>query len=236
MSPVNGKPIVYTYRFTFESGEKKEFSASIDPATLNLVSTGKDTPAEWTRFSNFKCPHCPLKCNDGEYCPVAVNLEEIIRFFSNSASYEKVFVEVSANDRHLSRHTTLQESVSGLIGIMMVASGCPVMGKLKPMVRFHMPFSSLIETEFRAMSMYMLGQFFLYKRGVKPDMEMQGLIDIYEDIKKLNQNVVRRIADIEKMDTSINSLVVLNNFADYVTISLDDKMLDEIELLYSEYL
>lgn len=229
-------PIVYSYSFTFKDGSRKEFTVSIEPGSLNIIGERTASPSTWTLLENFRCPHCPLPCGEGIYCPLAVNLEEIIRFFSNSPSYEMVDVEIKTDCRTFIRNTSLQESVSGLIGILMVTSGCPVMGKLKPMVRFHLPFSGLLETEFRAISMYLLGQYFFHKKGLNADWDLHGLARIYDDIRVLNRNVVRRIADIEKQDTSINSLIVLNNFAEYVTVSLSDEMLDELETLYREYM
>tara|TARA_B100000686_G_scaffold86198_1_gene93073 strand:- start:90 stop:251 length:162 start_codon:yes stop_codon:yes gene_type:complete len=51
---------------------------------------------------------------------------------------------VSATDeRCYVEHTTMTEAVSSLLGIYMVTSGCPVMDKLRPMVRFHLPLATV---------------------------------------------------------------------------------------------
>ena len=57
--------------------------------------------------------------------------------------------------------------VFSLIGIYMVTSGCPIMDKLRPMARFHLPFASTEETIYRAISTYLLGQYFLEQKGKK---------------------------------------------------------------------
>lgn len=227
--------LVYTYKFTLEDGTEKIFKVFLDSLSLSNIKPDKEYP-EWTKFKNFKCPHCPINTNAEENCPVAINLEEIIYFFSEFISFDKVNLIIETPQRTYSKFTSLQDAVSTLIGVLMVSSGCPIMGKLKPMVRFHLPFSNLQETEYRVFSMYLLAQFFLYRKGRIPDWNMNYLKDIYEDIKKLNQNVARQIARLEKNDTSINAVIVLNNFAEYVTIDLDENSLSEMEILFKDYL
>lgn len=227
--------INFNYKFNFTDGSEKGFKVRINNSTLTSILPQRETLPEWTKLENFKCNHCPLDPNKNEYCPVAISLVDIIEFFSDSASFEVVDLIIETEARNYFKHTSLQTGVSGLIGILMVTSGCPVMGKLKPMVRFHLPFATLEETEFRVLSMYLLAQFLICKKGKEPDWEMQNLSKIYDDIRILNQNVCKRIADLEAKDTSINAVVVLNNFAEYVTFNLDEKMLDELEVLFKDY-
>lgn len=232
----SAEALSFSYRFLFKNGEEKRFSIFVDPNTLdNIKPEGVEYP-EWTLMKNFKCPHCPLSEEVHQYCPVAINLVDVIKFFSDALSYEQVEIMIETTARNYFKKTSLQDGVSAMIGVLMVTSGCPVMGKLKPMVRFHLPFATLEETEYRVLSMYLLAQFFLWKKGNEPDWEMKNLVNIYEDIKILNLNVCKQIADLESKDTSINSVVVLNNFADYVSFSVDQKMLDEVEVLFKDYL
>ena len=58
---------------------------------------------------------------------------------------------------------------------------------------------------------------------------MNGLMDIYESISILNKNVSKQIVKLEEKDAGINSLIILNNFAEYVTFTISEKMIDEIE-------
>jgi len=50
----------------------------------------------------------------------------------------------------------------------------PIFEKLKPMVRFHLPFASIEETKYRAISMYLLAQYFLYQQGSQPDWDLKN--------------------------------------------------------------
>jgi len=225
----------YVYKFVFTDKTEKVFEIKIDPETLNIIRDEKKYP-EWTRFENFSCEHCPIKKLPEDYCPVAMNLSDIIEFFTNTPSYEQAKIYVLSNERQYAKKTSLQVGVSGIIGILMATSGCPHLDKMKPMVRFHLPFASLEETEFRVISMYLLAQYFRAKNNQQPDWELKGLTKAYEDIQKVNQNVAAKIADLEKRDTSINAVVVLNNFADFVTFTIDEKDFGHLEKIFKPFL
>jgi hypothetical protein len=113
-------------------------------------------------MSNFRCVHCPLK--DAEYCPLALRLPAIIEFFSNIYSYQTARIRVETEERTYFKETSVQHGLSSLLGIIMPASGCPIMANLKPMVPFHLPFASYAETEYRVFSTYLLDQYLRHKK------------------------------------------------------------------------
>jgi len=238
MSQLNQKKdlLRYLYTFTFDNGLTKNFEVLVDQATLLLVHNEEEKYPEWTKLNNFACPHCPLNKSENIYCPVAVNLKDIIDFFSDMPSFEIADIKVETNNRIFYKKTSVQSGVSGIIGIIMPTSGCPITAKLRPMVKFHLPFASIDETEFRVFSMYLFAQYLKQRKGDKPDWEMKDLKKLYDDILLMNQNIARRIADLEKKDTSINAVVVLNNFADSVAFSLDEDDLSDLESYFSELL
>ena len=82
----------------------------------------------------------------------------------------------------------------------------------------------------------MLAQYFKWKKGKDADWNMKKLMDIYNDIRTVNINISRKIANLELKDTCINSVVILNNFADYVSLNLDDDSLQELEALFNDYM
>lgn len=232
---MDNKVITYHYKFTFGDGVEKEFTVKLDNRTLNLIQPEKQSYPKWTELKHFKCPNCSLDEARHKFCPVAVNLVNLGDFFSSSISYEEVDVVIETEARRYTKHTTLQKGLSSLIGIYMVTSGCPVMEKLKPMVRYHLPFATIEETKYRVISMYLLAQYFLFKRGKQPDWELKELVKIYDDIRIVNKNLCKRFTDIGIEDASLNALVSLNCFADSVTFSIDKDLLDEIELIFDAY-
>lgn len=231
----SSKVITYHYKFTFSNGVEKEFTVKLDSKRLNLIQPEKQSYPKWTELKHFKCPICSLDEGEHKFCPVAINLVELVEFFSSSISYEEVDVVIETEARRYTKHTTLQKGLSSLIGIYMVTSGCPVMEKLKPMVRYHLPFATIEETRYRVVSMYLFAQYFLYKRGKQPDWELKGLVKIYDDIRIVNKNLCQRFTDIGIEDASLNALVTLNCFAETVTFSIDKDLLDEIERIFGAY-
>lgn len=65
---------------------------------------------------------------------------------------------------------------------------------------------------------------------------MSGLIKVYDDIRDLNMSVADKLRCLLKSDTGMNSLVILNNFANYISFTLDEKLLDHIEEITAEFL
>jgi len=227
--------IKYKYLFQFESN-LKEFIVSIDSSTLQLVSNNNINKPDWAKLEQFKCSHCPLNEEEHEYCPLALQIQDVLLFFKEVPSYQKVKIDVTSSARTYTKETDIQTGVSSLMGLLMPTSGCPILGKLKPLVKFHLPFATIEETEFKVFSMYLLAQYFRMKRGKVPDWEMVNLNQIYEDISILNRNVAEKITRVENMDAGINAVVVLNNFADSVTFGLDTAVLSHIEKLFNEFI
>jgi len=228
--------LIFTYTFKFADGQSKEFVTKVNKITLDIIKPPREEYPDWVKMSEFKCSHCPLDENVVVNCPLAENVVELIEQFQDLPSFENTDVEVQAGERFYHKHTSLQSGISSLLGIRMVSSGCPIIGKLKPMLHFHLPFATLDETQVRVLSIYLLSQYVTWTRGKAPDWEMKNLIKIYEDIRTLNMNVSRKIANLEKKDANINSLIILNNFADYVTFTISEKLIEELEVYLHEFL
>ena len=109
------------------------------------------------------------------HCPVALNIQGLVEAFRESRSHESVEVTVTTAERTFSKATTLHEGISSLLGLIMATSGCPIMERLKPMARFHLPFASLEETTYRMLSMYLVAQLFVKRSGGTPDWDLEEL-------------------------------------------------------------
>lgn len=235
---MNGKEnsnIIFHYHFYFTDDNEKSVSLVVDKNSLSLLEPTPKYFPEWARMINFKCPHCPLNEKEYEYCPLALNIQLILDQFNDKKSFELVKVYVETNLRNYEKKTSLQQGVSSLLGIMMVISGCPHMGKLKPLLYFHLPFASVEETKVRALSLYLLAQYVKMIKKENPDWEMNKLKQIYEDVIILNRHVSKKIVNLATKDASINSLIILNNFAEFVTIVLGEKTVEELEFYLREF-
>jgi hypothetical protein len=206
------------YLFTFTDGAVAEFPISLHPATLLVVPRRGQDPPEWAGLNRHRCAVCPLP-QDDTWCPIAVNLGDIVEEFKGYFSIAEVHVTVRTRERTFAKRTSLQEGLSSLIGIVMVTSGCPVMEHLKPMVRFHLPFATMEETEFRMISMYLVAQYLRQQRGLVPDWELVGLREIYAGVAALNRSFAARLHEAAERDANLNALVRLDCLAKAVPLT-----------------
>ncbi|TAN41718.1 MAG: hypothetical protein EPN22_14680 [Nitrospirae bacterium] len=233
---MSDKPVIYKYRFRFASGEEKLFVVALDTGNSGLLAAKEDGCPEWAALGFNKCPCCPLDEKTDDFCPAALSLAELVNAFKSSLSFEDVEVSIETDERTYLKRTTLQKGLSPLIGIYMAASGCPVMEKLRPMARYHLPFATEDETKYRVFSMYLLAQFLRSRRGKAPDWEMKGLVKIYEDVRVVNSYIAKRLTSIKIEDANINALIILDCFADSVKFSINRDALEDIEELFGLYL
>ena len=224
----------YHYTFTFGDGVVKEFDILLDPTTLNMPPRTGAAP-EWASLEYSQCKKCPLDTSVTKYCPIASNIAGLVQSFDGMLSYSEVEVSVITEERNTWKHTSVQEGVSSMLGIYMVTSGCPVMEKLKPMVRYHLPFATLDETTYRATAMYLLAQYFRQKQGMEPDWQLQGLASIYENVQGVNEGMAARIRNASRVDAGVNALVALDAFAQVVPFFIEDE-LTKIEYLFAAYI
>ncbi len=109
------------------------------------------------------------------------------------------------------------------------------MERLKPMVRFHLPFASLTETIFRMVSMHLMAQYFLNQEGKAADWKLTGLENIYAEVGQVNRDFAQRLADAAKKDANVNALVNLDCFATMVPLAAEET-LNEIKSYFSAHL
>ncbi len=226
-----------TYRFKFLDGKEKEFLVQLDRTNCSLIAPKRENLPEWTELAFKQCSNCPLSKEEHTHCPVAVNIIDIVEFFQDSQSIEQAIVEVDTRQRVTKRgKTALFPAISSLIGIHMVTSGCPILDKLRPMARFHLPFADTEETVYRALSMYALAQYFRYKKGEKADWDFDGLKKIYQDINRLNIDFSKRLYNDSISEATTNAITSLDCFAQEIDFSISEDMLEDIQVLFNGYL
>ncbi len=228
--------LVFQYGFCFDDGVQRDFEVVIDAETMGLVPRERSELPSWTALDFSRCPNCPLDQSRHAHCPTAVALIDVMDLCKDRFSYEKVQVTVSGPNRSYSHDSPLHVALSSLIGLYMATAGCPVMERLRPMARFHLPFADEDETMFRAMSAYLLGQYFIMKKDGKPDWNMENLVGMYDEIKALNQSFCNRVRAISTKDSNVNAVIGLNCFADAVIFSINQHFLDHLEQLYEPYM
>ena len=236
MVPVNNteNTIRFSYKFIFRDGMERVFEVLLDARDLSLIQKPRDTYPAWTKLANHKCPDCPLSESDHDHCPTAASLVGLIDFCQGLQSIQNVTVVVQVPQRTYSQETTLQMGLSALAGIHM-AAGCPVLAKLRPMVRFHLPFADPDETAYRVFSMYFLAQFFRARQGQPPDWEMVNLAETYRKIAAVNSAFCQRLLSTVTKDAALNAIVNLAAFGSFIGSCIDEDHLRSLEGFFTPY-
>ncbi|MFQ5468723.1 MAG: hypothetical protein ACE5EH_00305 [Gammaproteobacteria bacterium] len=227
--------IEFNYSFKLSDRDVRRFNWRIDPDSLESINTVNGNYPDWTALDTHQCPNCPLKSCDVSHCPVAVNMVELLALGDDLSSYEDVEVVVITAERTISQSTSVQRAVSSLLGLVIATSGCPHTVFLRPMARFHLPLATEEETIYRAVSMYLLAQHFLYKQNGKADLELDGLARIYSNLQQVNKSMAKRIGDVTQQDGTVNAIILLDLFAKTLPYAIEDAV-EELYYLYRPYL
>lgn len=224
---------VIRYEFRSEGdATPTEFRITLDALTLANKEPLPATWPEWAALDFEQCPGCPLARAESPACPVAARLAGVVTRFAGVVSHQRVTVRVTVPERvYELRDGTVQTALSSLLGALMATAGCPVLGTLRPLVRFHLPFASELETVTRATSMYLLGQYLVAQRGGQPDWSLQGLSDSFRATLGVNRAFARRLRAAASRDASINALVRLDSQARSLP-DLIESRLEELGFLF----
>ena len=214
------------YEFTLGDGRVHHFA--IGEEALRPLSS--ELPA-WTQLGFHQCANCPLAVERSPRCPVAVDVYAITERFTDLLSYERVHVRVTRDGRRYEIDCDVQTGLGSLLGLVMASSGCPILGQLRALTRFHLPFAEFEETLFRTVGLYLLRQYFVAREGGTPDFELAGLARLYEDLQEVNRSFKRRIEGISRRDASINAVMVLFSVSALVSMSLEGGLRQLRELL-----
>ena len=210
------------YNFKMADSRSIEFEILLSRDKLNYQTISKTENPAWTDLDFHMCDGCKLADAGVKHCPVAVNLQDIVTAFKSDVSYDIIDLSIETAERTYSKEqVSMQSGLSSILGIVMVTSGCPSLDYLRPMVATHLPFASIDESIYRAMSMYLLAQFTRAKNGLEPDWTLKGLAKIYNEIDAINISVTRRLRAATEEDSSLNAVVILDSFAKLVPMSID---------------
>lgn len=206
-----------------------------DAETMAYQPALKGPPPEWARLESNKCRNCTLKEADSPYCPVARNLAPVVERFAERISFEEVEVVVTTQAREYRKRISLQRGIAAIFGLIMATSGCPIVDKLRPMAFTHLPIAEMGETRYRAITMYLLAQYFRTRKKLPADWELTGLEEIYTNVGIVNRDFVRRLREIDMQDANYNALAGLDCFClgDDAIMSIS---LEKLERIFASYL
>ncbi len=192
--------------------------------TDHAAAVDDASPPEWTKLDNHKCSNCPLSSAEHSHCPPAVGLRKIMDDFKGVNSFDRMEVKVTTDERVCSKESDVQQGLRSLLGLVMATSACPHLSRLRPMARFHLPFSSKEETVFRTVGAYLIQQCLIARDGGEPDLALDGLRALYADLTTINRAFSQRVKSVSEADATPNAVVVLFSLAMLVGGTLDEDL------------
>lgn len=232
----SGERLTFKYQFRFDDSDQKEFELNLDRQSLRPILKKKASQSAWTKLTCNKCPNCPLDEKKFKYCPAATGICEAIEFFKDMVSTKESEIWVMAPERNYSVHLTATSGISAMMGLIMASSGCPILGKLKPLVRHHLPFASNRETVYRSLGMYLLSQYFAAKDGKTPDWELKDFTKLYEEINVINKAFCNRLRETTVEDANLNAIIKLDCFAQQINLTISIGSIEDLNNLFRAYL
>lgn len=211
----------FEYHLTLPEGERCSIAIALDGTTLDCI---EPAPAarDWTALGCHRCPHCPLDPASNPLCPLAARLAPLVDVLGSVLSYQTLDAEVVGGGRSIRANTSAQAVASSIMGLISATSGCPHTAFLKPLAWFHLPFASEEETVFRAVSAWLLKQYFRECDGELGDWTLDALKENYEALHVVNVHLAQRLRQASALDATVNAIVRLDMFAKAVPNEIDD--------------
>lgn len=185
----------------------------------------------WTELEYEQCPNCPLTRAESPHCPPAVDSLHILSAFRDALSYSDCSVRVRTGEREFVKACDIQTALRSLLGLVMATSGCPHLSSLRSLAASHLPFSNLQETVYRTTANYLLGQFFVHRRGGAADLDLVELRAFYARLELVNRSFLERVRVASTGDANLNALVNLLSVSMLVGFSLEEG-LSRLESLF----
>jgi hypothetical protein len=179
---------------------------------------------KWARLKHQRCSNCPLQGEAFSHCPAAVDLHRVIEDFQGLPAVKKVEVTVRTAERDYSKRVGLEEGLRSLLGVIMASSACPVLAQLKPMAQQHLPFASHQEFALRAVSLYLARQYFEFREGRRPDWELRGLVQVFQQVQLVNQAFWQRIHDICQGDSNLKAFLTFFSMSSSMSYALETQL------------
>jgi hypothetical protein len=212
----------YNYNFQFEDGSTIEYPIALDPETLSLIPDEFSRELfDWTRLEHHQCSNCPLTPDSHPHCPIAVNIMELVETFKSVFSYHDCTVICKTAERSYLKETSVMEGLSAIFGVIMATSDCPRMEFLKPMARFHLPFSTIEETTVRTVSMFLLAHYFKHKDEPNIKMDFKALEEHYAQVEQVNAGMLKRINSVGSEDADKNAIITLHSLSQFLSMEIN---------------
>jgi hypothetical protein len=222
--PADAEHMVVSYIIESEDGSREVFTLDIDLPQVALKQPDHSNLPDWARLEYHQCTHCPLSKEENPFCPVATLLVDYGQRVGRMVSYEQVDLTVEQAGTRTTANVSAQEALRSVLGLVMATSGCPHMSFFRPLARYHVPLADMELTILRAMSFYLVGQYFNDKDKPDWDTSFDGLIEIYKSAQEVNKGMAERLRNAQVF-TELNWLAALDTFAGMMPLTIQRSLL-----------
>ncbi|PIW25801.1 MAG: hypothetical protein COW30_18330 [Rhodospirillales bacterium CG15_BIG_FIL_POST_REV_8_21_14_020_66_15] len=222
--PADADNMVVRYVIDSADGSREVFHLDIALPEVALAQPDPSSLPDWARLDYHKCRHCPLTKESHPHCPVAALLVDYGQRVGRMVSYAQVDLTVEQAGTTTTAKVPAHEALRSVLGLVMATSGCPHMSFFRPLARYHVPLADMELTILRAMSFYLVGQYFGGKEKPDWDTSFDGLIEIYRNAQDVNKGMAERLRNAEVF-TELNWLAALDTFAGMMPLTVQRSLL-----------
>ena len=209
------------YRITLDDEHEFSYRIELDRA---FDHEGAAQAPKWTRLEYQQCNNCPLSRDQFSHCPAAVDLHRVIEDFQGLPAVKKAQVWVRTPEREYNKLVGLDEGLRALLWVIMATSACPLLSRLKPMAKQHLPFANNHEFVLRTVSLYLARQYFNLREGRHADWELRGLVRSFQQLQLVNQAFWQRIHGTCHADSNLKAFLTFFSMASSLTCSLETQL------------
>jgi hypothetical protein len=200
------------YCISNAEGHASHYTIRLDSHSARLLNPPPANPPAWTRLDVCQCANCPLDVAAHPYCPLAVQVAQVVDDWSAAFSFQDVEYSVTTHERRFSGTTEVKKILGSLLGLIMATSDCPRMLFLRPLARFHLPLATPEETAYRALSAYLLERYFAGPEKASTA-TFDGFIKRYNEIQTVNEGLAARFKQASQEDAVIDAMLGLDLLA-----------------------
>jgi len=184
-----------SYFFHFDEKDEVVFETIINTPSMIHSLPRNYVPPEWAK--TFRCSICPSPPDDATCCNMCGSIAYLVNEFKAHKPDEPCTISVRTENRNYTLKQDFQTGFFSILGLYLATSDCPHLCFLKPLARFHLPFASSIETTFRTIGAYLLGEFFKSRKGTTPDWNLQNLAEAYKRVSTVNTEIISHLKKVK---------------------------------------
>ncbi len=223
-------PLKISYRLQVEHQSIGHLNLSLDPHSAFLLGNIEQKP-RWTLLDFHRCSNCPLD-SESTHCPAALNLSLLTQAFPRLSSYSKIDVIAQVDDREFRTSTNAERALYSLLQVLLASSQCPHLHILRPLARFHRPFTSLKEMTFFLFSSSILRELRTSKTLSRDEL-FRWIEAQLDEIQIINKALSLRLQKASQVDATLNALVLFDLFIQSIPLILPD-FIEEFYRLFEE--